>query len=86
MPDERESDRVPAGPEAIAVKKNWTKIEELGATFTTQFKKAQESRGRDKDAVDAANETYKELADLWAEVGYAALESGVEVERGKTGI
>ncbi len=26
MPDERESDRVPAGPEAIAVKKNWTKI------------------------------------------------------------
>jgi len=53
-------------------KKNWSKIEELGATFTTQFKTAQESRGRDKAAVDAANATYQELAELWAEVGYAA--------------
>ena len=77
---------VPKAPATIPTqyvdtfKKNWSKIEELGATFTTQFKKAQESRGRDKDAVDAANETYKELADLWAEVGYAAQDESDEIQ------
>ncbi|MHC4452769.1 MAG: hypothetical protein ACYS0E_21955 [Planctomycetota bacterium] len=77
---------VPKAPTTIPTqyvdtfKKNWSKIEELGATFTTQFKKAQESRGRDKEAVDAANATYQELADLWAEVGYAAQDESDEIQ------
>jgi hypothetical protein len=62
------------------LKQNWTKIEELGATFTEQFKKAQESRGRDKAAVDAASDTYRELADLWAEVTYAAQDESEEIQ------
>ena len=77
---------VPKAPASIPqkyvdiFKNNWSKIEELGATFTEQFKKAQESRGRDKEAVDAANKTYQELADLWAEVGYAAQDESDEIQ------
>ena len=60
--------------------KNWSKIEALGAKFETQFKTAQESRGRDKAAVDAANETYKELADLWSVVAYAAQDENDKIQ------
>lgn len=77
---------VPKAPATIpqsyvdTFKTNWAKIEELGATFTTQFKKAQESRGRDKDAVDAASATFRELADLWASVAYAAQDESDEIQ------
>lgn len=77
---------VPKAPATIPTeyvdtfKKNWSKIEELGATFTTQFEKAKETRGRDKDAVDAASATFRELADLWAEVAYAAQDESQEIQ------
>lgn len=52
--------------------RDWSKIQSLGAQFETQFKTAQATRGRDKAAVDAANDTYRELMDLWANISYAA--------------
>lgn len=52
--------------------RDWPTIESLGAKFETQFKKAQESRGRDKAAVDAASDTYRELNGLWSKIAYAA--------------
>lgn len=76
---------VPKAPATIpqsyveTFKKNWPTIEELGATFTTQFKKAQESRGRDKEAVDAANETFTKLNGLWSEVVYLSQDDGDEI-------
>jgi len=84
--DSKSEMSVPKAPATIpdryvqTFQKNWSRIEELGATFTEQFKKAQESRGRDKPAVDAANETFRELADLWAEVSYAAQDESEEIQ------
>jgi len=52
--------------------RDWPTIEALGEKFVTQFKKAQETRGRDKAAVDAAGDTYRELNGLWSEIAYAA--------------
>jgi len=78
--------QVPDAPASIpdeytaTFKKNWVKIEELGKQFTEQFEKAKASRGADKEAVNAAGALYKELADLWAEVSYAAQDESEKVQ------
>jgi len=78
--------KAPPAPATIPQKyvemleQNWPRIEELGATFEEQFKKAQESRGRDSAAVNAANETFQELADMWAEITYAAQDDGEKID------
>jgi hypothetical protein len=59
--------------------RDWPKIEALGAQFETQFKKAQESRGRDKAAVDAASDSFRELNGLWGEIAYAAQDDNDDV-------
>ncbi|MEM8884802.1 MAG: hypothetical protein AAGD14_12085 [Planctomycetota bacterium] len=69
---------MPKAPDAIPQKyvtmleNTWPKVKDLGSKFEGEFKKAQESRGRDLPAVNAASKTFQELADLWAEVAYAA--------------